>query len=380
MRILFIFFMLACSTIGSAQSWLQRADLGSTGRHRATGFSIGNKGYAGLGHVNGTGQNIVYKDWWQYDPSSNSWTQKADYVSPSYGTIAFGTSTKGYIGGGTAYNNEFFEYNPTTNSWQAITNCPILNATDQTAFAVNDKGYVLYNNQCAEFDPITNSWTMKANLPGNLNIWGTSFVVGSSAFVKNGTAFYEFKPVQNQWLIRSQFPGIATGGSSSFVVDEKGYVVSGYSGGLSNVTKEVWQYNPATDHWQKMEDFPGSARRFTIGFSINNRGYFGLGTNGINFNDIWAYDNFLGQQEPEKTIACTIYPNPFVEAIHVTIDAILNGQEKTITVYNTEGQFICTTSFTENDGTLPLDELPKGNYFLTISVDQKIIHVTSLMK
>ena len=380
MRILFIFFMLACSTIGSAQSWLQRADLGSTGRHRATGFSIGNKGYAGLGHVNGTGQNIVYKDWWQYDPSSNSWTQKADYVSPSYGTIAFGTSTKGYIGGGTAYNNEFFEYNPITNSWQAITNCPILNATDQTAFAVNDKGYVLYNNQCAEFDPITNSWTMKANLPGNLNIWGTSFVVGSSAFVKNGTAFYEFKPVQNQWLIRSQFPGIATGGSSSFVVDEKGYVVSGYSGGLSNVTKEVWQYNPATDHWQKMEDFPGSARRFTIGFSINNRGYFGLGTNGINFNDIWAYDNFLGQQEPEKTIACTIYPNPFVEAIHVTIDVILNGQEKTITVYNTEGQFICTTSFTENDGTLPLNELPKGNYFLTISVDQKIIHVTSLMK
>jgi hypothetical protein len=163
-------------------------------------------------------------------------------------------------------------------------------------------------------------------------------------------------------------------------VDEKGYVVSGYSGGLSNVTKEVWQYNPATDHWQKMEDFPGAARRFTIGFSINNRGYFGLGTNGINFNDIWAYDNFLGQQEPEKTIACTIYPNPFVEAIHVTIDVILNGQEKTITVYNTEGQFICTTSFTENDGTLPLDELPKGNYFLTISVDQKIIHVTSLMK
>lgn len=380
MRIIFTFFMLACSTIGLAQSWLQRADLGSTGRHRATGFSIGNKGYAGLGHVNGTGQNIVYKDWWQYDPAANSWTQKADYVSPSYGTIAFGTSTKGYIGGGTAFNNEFFEYNPTTNSWQAITNCPILNATDQTAFAVNDKGYVVYNNQCAEFDPIANNWTMKANLPGNLNIWGTSFVIGSSAFVKNGTAFYEFKPLQNQWLIRSQFPGIATGGSSSFVVDEKGYVVSGYSGGLSNVTKEVWQYSPAVDQWQKTEDFPGAARRFTIGFSINNRGYFGLGTNGINFNDFWAYDNFLGQHELEKSISCAIYPNPFIDEIHIAIDAILNQQEKTLTVYNTEGLSICTASFTENDWILPLHELPKGNYFMTISVNQKIIHVASLMK
>ena len=380
MRIVILSLMLACTTVGLGQSWLQRADLGNTGRHRATGFAIGNKGYAGLGHVNGTGQNIVYKDWWQYDPASNSWTQKADYVAPSYATIAFGTSTKGYVGGGTAYNNEFFEYNPTTNSWQTITNCPILNATDQTAFAVNDKGYVVYNNQCAEFDPITNSWTMKANLPSNLNIWGTSFVIGSSAFVKNGTALYEFKPSQNQWLIRSSFPGVATAGSSCFEVDGKGYVVSGYSGGLANVTKEVWQYNPATDQWKKMEDFPGAARRFSIGFTINNRGYFGLGTNGINFNDFWAYDNFLEQEEIEKNVTCSVYPNPFVDKIHVSIDNELNQQVKTLTVYTTSGDLISSISFSENEWILPLQELPKGTYFLTISVADKIIHVSSIMK
>lgn len=371
--------MLAYSTFGIAQSWLQRADLGNTGRHRATGFAIGNKGYAGLGHVNGTGQNIVYKDWWQYDPASNSWTQKADYVAPSYATIAFGTSTKGYVGGGTAFNTEFFEYNPVMNTWLAIPNCPI-DASDQTAFAVNDKGYVVYGVQCAEFDPITNSWTMKANLPSNLNIWGTSFVIGSSAFVKNGTALYEFKPSQNQWLIRSLFPGVATAGSSCFVVDGKGYVISGYSGSLANVTKEVWQYNPATDQWKKMEDFPGAARRFSVGFSVNNRGYFGLGTNGINFNDFWAYDNFLEQEEIEKNITCLVYPNPFVDEIHLSIAHELDAQEKTITVYNSNGELINTTSFNENEWILPLQELPEGTYLLMISVGEKIIHVESIMK
>lgn len=380
MRLAIIVSLLATCPFVFGQSWLQRADFGSTGRHRATGFSIGNKGYAGLGHVNGTGQNIVYKDWWQYDPAANAWTQKADYVAPSYGTIAFGTSSKGYIGGGTAFNNEFFEYNPTTNTWQSVANCPIQNSTDQTAFAIGEKGYVLYGNQCAEFDPALNSWTMKAIIPGNMNIWGTSFVIGSSAFVKNGTALYEFKPGQNQWLIRSQFPGVATGGCSSFVVDDKGYVVTGYAGGLSNVTKEVWQYNPATNNWLQMEDFPGTARRFSIGFSINNRGYFGSGTNGINFNDFWAYDHFLAQQELEKTSAFTVFPNPFVDEIHVKIGDEILQQPNTFQVFTADGKERYSTTFFTNEQPLQLDFLQAGTYFCVLKVGNKIVQTQTIIK
>lgn len=380
MRLVFIFTILASCPFIFGQSWLQRADFGSTGRHRATGLSIGNKGYSGLGHVNGTGQNIVYKDWWQYDPAANTWTQKADYVAPSYGTIAFGTSTKGYIGGGTAFNNEFFEYNPTTNTWQSIPNCPIQNSTDQTAFAIAEKGYVLYGNQCAEFDPITNNWSMKAIIPGNMNIWGTSFVIGASAFVKNGTALYEFKPNQNEWLPRAQFPGVATGGCSSFVVDGKGYVITGYSGGLTNVTKEVWQFNPATNNWLQMEDFPGAARRFSIGFSINNRGYFGSGTNGINFNDFWAYDHFLTLPEAEKKPSFTVFPNPFVAEIHVKIENEFVPQEHTIQLFTTAGNEVLTTTFLTNEETLQIDFLQSGTYFCVLKTGDKIVHTQTIIK
>ena len=40
----------------------------------AVGFSIGSKGYIGTGY-NGS----LYKDFWEYDPATNAWTQKADF-------------------------------------------------------------------------------------------------------------------------------------------------------------------------------------------------------------------------------------------------------------------------------------------------------------
>lgn len=63
--------------IGSqAQYWIQKSSFGGVGRHRAVGCATENKGYLGLGHVNGTGVDISYKDWWEYDPSSDTWSQK----------------------------------------------------------------------------------------------------------------------------------------------------------------------------------------------------------------------------------------------------------------------------------------------------------------
>lgn len=364
-----------------AQGWLTRADFGGTGRHRATGFSIGNKGYVGFGHVNGTGQNEVYKDWWQYDPASNSWTQKADYTAASgtYGAIAFATSTKGYVGGGTAYSTEYFEYNPVTNLWQAISNCP-LDVTDQTAFAVNEKGYVISGNQCVEFNPATNSWTFKANLPASLNTWSTSFVVGSSAYVKNGTSLYEYKPNQDTWLIRNSCPGSATAGSSAFSIEGKGYILSGYSGSLANVTKEVWQYNPATNTWLQMEDFPGAARRFSVGFTINDRGYFGLGTNGINFNDFWAFDHFVGQEENTLSVNCTTYPNPTIDEVHFNIGNNAVTAVKTVELYDQLGKLMYTATFAENEYKLSLHDFPVGMYVYTLSIDGKIVKTDHLQK
>ena len=99
----FLILLLFLSSFSDllAGQWVKKENLGGVARHRATGVSIGQKGYIGLGHVNGTGVNYAFSDWWEFEPASNSWTQKADYLlGEGYGASAFSVGTKGYVGSG----------------------------------------------------------------------------------------------------------------------------------------------------------------------------------------------------------------------------------------------------------------------------------------
>ena len=175
-KLILISGMLAIFCSGFSQAWIQRTNFGGVGRHRASAFSIGNRGYIGCGHVNGNNINISYKDWWSYDPSTDSWTQISDYPVLNYGAISFATSTEGYVGGGAALASEFYQYNPQTNLWTAIQNCPGTPG-DQGSFSVNNKGYVIWGSNLYESDPGTGNWTTKQSAPmtfANCSI--TSFI------------------------------------------------------------------------------------------------------------------------------------------------------------------------------------------------------------
>ncbi len=367
MRVLLVGVLLLISGITTAQKWRQMAEFGSTGRHRAVGLAIRNKGYAGMGHVNGTGTNYVYSEWWQYDPASNAWTQKADYAGGvgTYGAIAFSTDLYGYVGGGTAFSTQYYKYDPTVNTWTIIAPCP-LDIDNLSAFGIGTKGYVLQGNQLAEYDELTDTWSFKANCPGSVTTWNTCFVIGNSGFVKNGTAFYEYKPSQNTWLNRASFPGLASGGSSGFSVSGKGYVITGYSGSLANVTDEVWQFDPAINVWTAMEPFEGSARRFSVGFSVENKGYFGLGTNGINFNDWWQFDSqtaFTGMgQHPEGTVALRTNESGVLK---------MNLEDYTgqYTLINAKGKIVQSGQLTSE---IDCSQLPKGTYTLSLEIEETL--------
>ena len=56
--------------------WRQRDNFGEEERYNAVGFSIDNKGYIGTG---GDGNNNEKKDFWEYNPETDTWTQKADF-------------------------------------------------------------------------------------------------------------------------------------------------------------------------------------------------------------------------------------------------------------------------------------------------------------
>ena len=369
---LFFLFLILVFQNAIAGEWIQKASFGGTGRHRASGCSTTHKGYMGLGHINGAGANISYNDWWEYDPASNSWTQKANYPVGNYAAISFTVNDQPHVGGGAALNGEFYRFNPQANSWMPIAACPFFSPTDTQGFSINDKGYVYNLNQLAEYDPQSDAWTLKAVAPINFTNWSCSFAIEGSGFVKQGALLYEFKPLENTWIQRANFPGVSTGGSSGFSINQKGFVTCGYVGGLAVVTHQAWYFSPGTNSWTAAEDFPGTSRRFPVAFAIHDKGYFGTGTNGVNFNDFWQYNPVADVSAlNELATQISFYPNPASDYLKLHLNGI--QQELKYELINFSGQMQLNGICSSDNALIDVMNLPRGSYILRLRLQDALI-------
>jgi hypothetical protein len=364
-----------------AQFWIQKASVGGVGRHRATGCATSHRGYIGLGHINGTGQDISFKDWWEYDPASDTWTQKADFPVSTHGCVAFVVDNCPVVGGGSALSTQFYKFNTATNTWGQIANCILPNPGDSQGFAVNNQGFVYQANQLAKYNPNTDSWSLCANAPVSFGNWTCSFVIEGSGFIKYGNQLLEYKPLHNQWVPRASFPGNSTGGSSGFAIQQRGYVTSGYVGALAVVTEQVWSFHPATNSWRREIDFPGTKRRFPVAWAIHDRGYIGTGTNGINLNDFWQFnpiDNTIGIDE--ITIDFKAYPNPFSNELTIDLNGAQGSYPLNVSLIQLNGKTILNTTLTFDHQSFDLAQLPAGSYLLQISNGHQILKQQMLFK
>ncbi|TAL60194.1 MAG: hypothetical protein EPN85_07745, partial [Bacteroidetes bacterium] len=118
----------------ASNAWTQKADFPATSRTGAVGFSIQStaKGYIGTGEVYTTTSQAI-DDFWEWDQATNTWTQRAN-VSGGVRKLAVGFSIgdKGYIGLGMDPPNapaghikqvydDFWEYTPDTTTACAVT-------------------------------------------------------------------------------------------------------------------------------------------------------------------------------------------------------------------------------------------------------------------
>jgi hypothetical protein len=78
-KFLFLFSgLLFISTLVYSQgSWTQKASLSGHARQISTGVVCNGKAYIWTGDAGVNGGNI--KDFWEYDPTGNTWTQLADF-------------------------------------------------------------------------------------------------------------------------------------------------------------------------------------------------------------------------------------------------------------------------------------------------------------
>ncbi|MBN1471780.1 MAG: hypothetical protein JW925_08355, partial [Syntrophaceae bacterium] len=80
-----------------------------------------------------------YKDFWEYDPGANTWTQKANFGGTN-GFTGFSFGGKGYLGLGS--DIDFWEYNPASNTWTQKTSFGGVKRGGAVGFAIGDKGYI----------------------------------------------------------------------------------------------------------------------------------------------------------------------------------------------------------------------------------------------
>lgn len=164
-----------------AKKWTRKADFPGIARVDGKAVTLGGKLYFGTGNEYTTKNNIAttLSDWWEYDPATDKWTEKAKLPVAKYGLNGFVVNGKAVLGmgnsfAGNAANNpeSWYEYNPQTNAWRALRNF----TGDYTGGFIMDetvggKGYALMLNKARtkysmwQYKPDTDTWTRAAELP-----------------------------------------------------------------------------------------------------------------------------------------------------------------------------------------------------------------------
>lgn len=363
----------------SFAQWAQKADVGSSTRSEAVGFSIGSKGYIGTGY-NCSTFNYV-KDFWEYDPSTNTWSQKADFGGTARAeAVGFGIGTKGYIGtgeNGFGDYSDFWEYDPSGNSWTQKASFTAGTREGSVGFSIGSKGYVGVGSTFSgtsslefwEYNPSTDSWSRKADFPGATRVLAAGFSIGSKGYIGIGKNyggsgsyddFYQYDPVTDTWLQRATFPGGARSAGAGFGIDTKGYIGTGITNNGSTIFNDFWEYDQFLDTWTQKANFSGGVRLEDVGFSIGSKGYIGTGITSVTTvsctKDFWEYS------PPAVLTMGALSGTSFCQGASITIPysstatTFNSGNVFTVQLSNSSGSFASPTTL----GTLTSTS-PNGN-------------------
>lgn len=361
--------------------WVQKANVGGLPRADATGFSLNGKAYMGTGYA-GTYQS----DWWEYDPATDSWSQKASY--PGGGiveAVSFTIGNYGYVVASPS-SNDVYRYDPLTNTWTAMAPFPGGPRQAAVSFSIGNKGYVSTGmwstsyNDLWEYDAISNTWTQKSNLPGLARHYACGFSIGNKAYLGTGIApgasllndFWEWDQATDTWTAKANVPGMPRVEASAFAIGNKGYL--GMGSGFGSYYDDFYEYDPVTNVWTAKASYGGGPTEEATQFTIGAIGYVGTGYDGVQSgvvkNDFWAYvneNNPSALVESGLDIDFNAYPNPAMH--HFSLQLSPNNQmANSVNIYDITGQLI--TSFSMNNAEVLVDcaDWPAGNYIVRLKM------------
>lgn len=399
----YLLVILMGSVIGllqsqTANSWVKKNDFAGFKREQAVSFAINEKGYITTGVDT---SETVLKDLWEYNPTNDSWTQRADLPgSGRRNAIGFAMNGKGYVGTGIDNDEatigvkltDFWEYNPLTNTWLQKANFPGAGGTGiyyATGFSVEGKGYLCggkigpnnYSDELWEFKPATNQWTQRTDFPGGVRYNLSSLTIGNVAYIGLGTDqnvyrydWWQYNPGNNQWTEKSHFIGGQRAGASTFELFGNGYVCLGTNGGLKD---DLFMYIPALDSWYPRANYGGSERKQAVAFAINNVGYVGTGS-GVNGKkgSMHAYIPLESLAIDDLSLLVSCFPNPAAQIVQISCN---NNWINQLLLYDQSGRLVFQSTENTQLARLERNQLPVGTYTVFLSMnDGQLLSKTTI--
>jgi N-acetylneuraminic acid mutarotase len=303
------------------EEWLQTSVPRGYPRKWPVGFSIGSKGYmgAGEGFPYGGGADYSLQDFWQYDPSTNAWTQQANLPYSVRSAVSFVIGTKAYVCLGyhqpppgtpdnPAWIYHVVQYDQASNAWTYKADFPGAARYGAVGATIGNYGYLgtgsgIYDflDDWWQYDPSADHWTQKASFIGgkraNAAAFGLSNVgyVGTGwGFINNavGNDFYAYFPGFDAWAPIASLPAVGRNEAMGFTWGQYGVITCGnpLGSGAPPPLNDFWYYQPSNNQWYQGLSMSGAARAGGTGFSINGTPYVGAGYN--YYTNIPAYIDF----------------------------------------------------------------------------------------
>jgi hypothetical protein len=381
MRKILTIILICLAGMVKADSWNQMTNFGGTGRFGAAGFTIGTKAFIGTGYY---GVSILTQDFWEWDQSTNTWTQKANFPYDRDNEVGFSIGGKGYFctgESGAGFYSDLWEYDTTANNWTQRADFPGTGRRTAVGFSIGNKGYVgtgfdgnIICNDFYEWDQTSNTWTQKTNFGGIGRNYAVGFSIGAKGYIGTGydgdtTLFndlWEYDTTSNAWTQKANMPGLIRYQSNGFSFGTNGFIGVGqnlYGGNFD----DFYQWNQSTNSWTQVSNFPPvTGRSNGVSFSIGNKGYLGTGYDySTNYQDFWEYtpDTSTGIQTlSPSSLQTSLYPNPFTDKTTLTITG--NPQNTRLNIFNIQGQKV-KSLFIGNakEFVINRDHLSEGIYF-----------------
>jgi len=307
-------------------------------RGGAIAFSLNNKAYVGLGQGNTA---PYYNDLWEFDPETNSWSQKSSFIgSPRRQAVAFTIDTLAYVGTGQSSNGfekDFYSYNGTTNTWVQVSDFGGTARKGAVGFTMGAEGYV-----------------------------GT----GDDGVYTND--FWQYQASSDTWIEKANFPSTERTGACGWGVFPTAFIACGYDNTL-NYKKDVWEYNVYGDVWVQRTDFIGEKRTNASAFVIDGIGYLGLGYNGSFLDDFYAYTPILSLPKIQTINAVKAYPNPVRNKVVFEFSTPVQS-DVNVRLFSVSGQEVENNMTVVSEYFLELElDLPSGVYLYQIQSNETSI-------